>query len=123
MSIVLIPLVWDQPERSKKGPTHRSCPDKAQGQAETFPFGARTTLNLLRGLTVLAFPVAAAAGVFLADRPRAARAVLVASAVWALGCAWLALPGSCHREPVDWVQQDRLVVDRCTFRWAVTAPR
>lgn len=88
-----------------------------------FPFGARTTLNLLRGLTVLAFPVAAAAGVFLADRPRAARAVLVASAVWALGCAWLALPGSCHREPVDWVQQDRLVVDRCTFRWAVTAPR
>jgi len=87
------------------------------------PFGSRTTLNLLRGLTVLAFPVAAAAGVFLADRPRAARAVIVASAVWALGCAWLALPGSCYREPVDGEQQDRLVVDRCTFRWAFTVPR
>jgi hypothetical protein len=87
------------------------------------PFGSRTTLNLLRGLTVLAFPLAAAAGVFLMNRPRAAPAVIVASAVWALGCAWLALPGSCYREPVDWERQDGLVVDRCTFRWTSTAPR
>lgn len=87
------------------------------------PFGTRTTLNLLRGLTVLAFPIAAAGGVFLSHRPRTAQAVLVASALWAVGCAWFAVPGSCHREPVQWEQQDRIVVDRCTFRWALSAPR
>ena len=87
------------------------------------PFGTRTTLNLLRGLTVLAFPIAAAGGVYLAHRPQAARAVLVASALWAVGCAWLAVPGSCHREPVQWEQQDRIVVDRCTFRWTLAPHR
>ena len=85
------------------------------------PLGSRTTLNLLRGLTVLAFAIAAGAGVFLEHRPRAARAIIVASAIWALGCAALALPGSCYREPVDWEQQQHLIVDRCTFRWASTA--
>lgn len=88
------------------------------------PLGQRTTLNLLRGLTILAFPVAAAAGVWLAPRPRLAVAVTAACALWAIGCVWWALPGSCHHAPVDWAQLERLGVDRCSFRWGiVTAPR
>jgi len=87
------------------------------------PLGQRTTLNLLRGLTIFAFPVAAAAGVYLAPRPRLAAAVTLACALWALGAAWLALPGSCHRVPIDVAEVGSLEVDRCTFRWKLTAPR
>jgi hypothetical protein len=87
------------------------------------PLGLHTTLNLLRGLTIFAFPVAAAAGVYLAPRPRLAAAVTLACALWALGAAWLALPGSCHRVPIDLAEVGCLEVDRCTFRWRVTAPR
>jgi hypothetical protein len=87
------------------------------------PFGARTTLNLMRGLTVFAFPACAAAGVFLSGRRRLAMGVTLACALWAVGCAWLALPGSCHRAPVSLAGLDALDVDRCTFRWRVTALR
>jgi hypothetical protein len=87
------------------------------------PFGQRTTLNLLRGLTVLAFPVSAAAGLFLAGRPRRVQNLAVAvCALWALGAVWLALPGSCHRAPVDLEAVSSLVVDRCTFRWTRRGP-
>jgi hypothetical protein len=87
------------------------------------PLGLRTTLNLMRGLTIFAFPVAVAAGVYLAPRPRLAAAVTLACALWALGAAWLALPGSCHRVPIDLAEVGSLEVDRCTFRWRVSAPR
>lgn len=86
-------------------------------------FGARTTLNLMRGLTIFAFPVAAAAGVFAAASPRRAAAVTAACAVWALGATALALPGSCHRVPVDLDHVSALVVDRCTFHWAIRRAR
>ncbi len=84
------------------------------------PFGTRTTLNLLRGLTLLAVPVACAAGVFVAARPRAAPALLAAVALWAIGSTWLALPGACQRTPVDWERVARTQVDRCSFRWAIS---
>jgi hypothetical protein len=87
------------------------------------PFGARTTLNLLRGLTVLAIPVATAAGVAAAARPRLARPLLLACGVWALGCVWLALPGSCHRAPMEPSQLEATSVDRCRFQWRVIDPR
>jgi hypothetical protein len=84
------------------------------------PFGARTTLNLLRGLTIFAFPVAAAAGVFAAaGSPRRATALTAACAVWALVATRTALPGSCHRVPVNLEAVSSLLVDRCTFHWAV----
>lgn len=83
------------------------------------PFGARTTLNLMRGLTVLAFPVAAAAGVFAATRPRWTAAILAACIVWSLGSLFFALPDACHRVVVDPEQAEQLVVDRCTFRWTI----
>jgi hypothetical protein len=87
------------------------------------PFGARTTLNLLRGLSVLAIPVAAAAGVAVAARPRLSRTLLAACAAWAIGCAWLVLPGACHRAPTELSRLDMTHVDRCRFQWAVSSRR
>ena len=83
------------------------------------PFGVRTTLNLMRGLTVLAFPVAAAAGVFAATRPRWSAAILAVCIMWSLGSLFLALPDACYRVVVDPEQTEQLVVDRCTFRWKI----
>jgi len=86
------------------------------------PFGARTTLDLTRGLTLFAFPAAAAAGVFLAGGPpRRAVALVSACALWAVGASFVALPGSCHRVPVDFERVQTLVLDRCSFHWK--APR
>lgn len=83
------------------------------------PFGTRTTLNLMRGLTLLAFPVAAAAGVLVSGDARRSAALVAACAIWALGASWLAVPGSCHRAPVELAQLEAYQVDRCTFRWFV----
>jgi hypothetical protein len=87
------------------------------------PFGARTTLDLLRGLTILAFPLALAAGAMLAGRPRATAAVVVASALWPIGTAYIAVPTSCHVKPIDLTEIHTLSVDRCTFRWRTPGHR
>ena len=82
------------------------------------PFGQGSTLTLLRGLTILAFPLEAAGGVFLAGQPpRVAAGVIAASALLAVASSALALPGSCHRKPVDFERVDTLELDRCTFHW------
>ncbi len=81
------------------------------------PFGVQTTLNLLRGLTVLAFPVAITAGVALAERPRAAVAVVAACAVWATGATLWTVPRSCYVKRIDVDAVSSLVVARCSFRW------
>ncbi len=85
------------------------------------PFGARTTLDLLRGLTVLSFPVAIAAGWALRDRPKWTAVVVAAAAFWATVCAFTAVPRSCHVQPIDVASIQTLRVDRCTFRWRKTA--
>ena len=87
------------------------------------PFGVRTTLNLLRGLTILAFPLAAAAGYAVAGRPRHALALTLACGAFAVGAVWLAIPGSCHRVPIDLEEVSRLGVDRCSFRWSLRVIR
>ena len=81
------------------------------------PFGARTTLDLLRGLTVLAIPVAVAAGVGLDLRPGAAAAAVAASAALAVLSTLLVVPASCVSKPIDLAEVARYDVDRCTFRW------
>lgn len=82
------------------------------------PFGQGATLNFLRGLTILAFPLAAAGGIFLAGQSaRVAAGVIAASALLAVASSALALPGSCHREPVDFERVAALELDRCTFHW------
>jgi hypothetical protein len=85
------------------------------------PFGARTTLDLLRGLTIFALPVAACAGVFLAERTHAALAVVAASALLAVLATLFVVPAVCVSKPIDVTAIERLDVDRCTFRWRVRA--
>lgn len=87
------------------------------------PFEARTTLNLLRGLTLLAIPIAFAAGVALESRPRWGIAAWIAIVLSTAAAARFALPGSCHREAFAWERVADTRVDRCTFRWAVRSPR
>jgi hypothetical protein len=83
------------------------------------PLGVGSTLNLLRGLTILAFPLAAAAGVWVAAQPaRTGVAVVAAAALVAVASGAVALPGSCHRVPVDAERLAALEIDRCTFRWS-----
>jgi hypothetical protein len=83
------------------------------------PLGLASTLNLLRGLTVLAFPVAAAGGVFLAQQPpRVAAGAIAACALLALASSALAVPGSCHRRPLELDRVAALELDRCSFRWS-----
>lgn len=87
------------------------------------PFGARTTLDLLRGLTIFALPVSASAGVFLARRPGAASAAVAGSALLAVLAAQLVVPAACVSKPIDVTAIGRLDVDRCTFRWRVRSVR
>jgi hypothetical protein len=83
------------------------------------PFGIATTLNLLRGLSLLAVPVAIAGGLFAARRDLAP-ALVAACAALALAAVFLAVPGSCHRAPVDFARVAATEVERCAFRWWVT---
>jgi hypothetical protein len=87
------------------------------------PFGIATTLNLLRALPLLAIAIAAAGGVFAAAHPRLVAPLVAACAVFALGAALVAVPGSCQRRPVDLAALGGYAVDRCTFRWSVDPPR
>jgi hypothetical protein len=87
------------------------------------PFGARTTLDLVRGLSVFAIPVSLAAGAALEGRPRAARAAVAASALLALGACWLVVPGTCVSKPVDSSGIERIELERCRFRWTDASRR
>jgi hypothetical protein len=87
-----------------------------------FPFGAGSTLNLLRGLTLLAFVTAICGGVALADRPRVAPWALAACALWSAVAAFSAVPRSCHVRSFTVAEVSHTAVDRCTFRWRDTGP-
>jgi hypothetical protein len=76
------------------------------------PFGAGTTLNLLRGLTLLAFGTAICGGVALADRRRIAPFALA---------AWV-VPKSCHVQSMSVREVQHTAVDRCSFRWRDAGP-
>jgi hypothetical protein len=81
------------------------------------PFGARTTLDLVRGLTILAIPVSIAAGVALEHHARAALAAVTASAALALGAVFFVVPATCVSHPVSLDGIASIQVDRCRFRW------
>lgn len=86
------------------------------------PFGARTTLDLLRGLTLLAVPVAIGAAIHLEERHSGAVALVGASAVLAVLASGWVVPDVCVSKPVDVGGVARFEVDRCTFRWRVAHP-
>jgi hypothetical protein len=81
------------------------------------PFAMRSALDLLRGLSVLAFPLAVAGGCALEARPRVAPWLVAAAGLWAVFCVATVLPRSCHVRPVALSELRDLEVARCTFRW------
>jgi hypothetical protein len=81
------------------------------------PFGLRSTLDTLRALTLLAVPVALAAGVAVEARPHLARALVAASALLALAASLLVVPDACVSKPLDIARVGAFEVDRCMFRW------
>jgi hypothetical protein len=85
------------------------------------PFGARTTLDLLRGLTLLAIPVAAAGGMAIAGRRGLAIGVVAASVVVSGAAARWVVPRACVSKPIDLAEIASFDVDRCQFRWRRSA--
>lgn len=83
------------------------------------PFRMGTTLTPMRGLTILAFPLAAGAGVFAAARPRLQTALVAACAAWALAAAAWFVPDACHVRPIDLAAIESVQVRRCAFRWTL----
>lgn len=81
------------------------------------PFGARTTLDLMRGLTLFAIPVAIAGGMAVASRRALATALVAASAVLSLAAALWVVPESCVSKPIALAEISGFDVNRCTFRW------
>ncbi len=87
------------------------------------PFGIGTTLDLRRGLTVLAIPVSAAAGVALAAHPRWLLPMLGALALVAAATIFMVVPGSCYVRVIDVAETREMSVQRCVFRWTGPAYR
>lgn len=84
------------------------------------PFGQRTLVTPLRGLSLLAIPVAIAAGALCDERPRIARGLVAVSVLWALASPLWLVPKACFVRPIALAEIDGVAVDRCSFRW--TAP-
>jgi hypothetical protein len=85
------------------------------------PFGARTTLDLMRGLTLFAIPLAAAGGMAIASRGALTSAAIAASAVVSLAAAVWVVPDSCVSKPIEIAEISSFDVDRCRFRWRRSA--
>jgi len=81
------------------------------------PFGLGTTLDLRRGLSVLAIPVAASAGMTLATSPRLVTSVVALAGVLALCTTLSAVRSSCFVRPIDLAETREMTVQRCVFRW------
>jgi hypothetical protein len=81
------------------------------------PLTMRTALDLLRGLSVLAFVVAVAGGVALAEHRRALPWLLGACALWAVASVVFFVPRSCHVREVGLDELRDLEVARCSFSW------
>lgn len=81
------------------------------------PFGVRTTLDTVRALTILAIPLALAAGLAVHGRRRASAGLVAASAALAIATTFTVVPDTCVSKPVDIAEIERFDVDRCMFRW------
>jgi hypothetical protein len=81
------------------------------------PFATRSTLDLLRGLPLLAVPVSIAGGLALEARPRAGPWLLAACALYAVFSVALLVPRACHVRAIALDELRELQVARCAFRW------
>jgi len=80
------------------------------------PFGRGSTLNLLRGLTLLAFVVAIPGGIALDARRRVAPWILAACAIQAVASALWVVPSSCYTQSFTTAEISASAVDRCRCR-------
>jgi hypothetical protein len=81
------------------------------------PFGTGSTLDLIRGLSLLAIATAIAGGVALDAHPRIVAPVILASAVFALASSLLVVPDSCYTRTFSIEEIRYTTVERCRFRW------
>jgi hypothetical protein len=86
-------------------------------------FGVGTTLDLRRGLSVLAMPVAASAGLALAAWPRLAAPLVALCGLFALSTTLFVVQRSCYVRPISLAETREMVVQRCVFRWMGPAYR
>jgi hypothetical protein len=86
------------------------------------PFGIRTLVTPLRGLSVLAIPVALSAGVWGAARARREAVLLGLTAIFAVASLRLVVPQACYVRPIALSEIDGVFVSRCEFLWRA-APR
>ena len=81
------------------------------------PFELRTAVTLLRGLSVLAIPVAVAAGVYASRSWRTGLLTLAAAAVFSLFASARVVPNACFVRPIELAEIAAVSVDRCQFLW------
>jgi len=86
------------------------------------PFGVRTLVTPLRGLSVLAIPVAMSAGVWCAARQWREVVLLGLSAAFAAISCPLVVPHACFVRRIALEELDGVHVERCEFLWRA-APR
>jgi hypothetical protein len=86
------------------------------------PFGIRTLVTPLRGLSVLAIPIALSAGVWGAERARREAVLLGLSAIFAVISLPLVVPHACYVRRITLAELDGVHVNRCEFLWRA-APR
>ncbi len=81
------------------------------------PFPMRLSLDLFRGLSLLAIPVAIAGGLALAAHPSWRAPALLVLALYLAGSALSVAPNACFVRERTLADLEHLEVDRCTFRW------
>ncbi len=81
------------------------------------PFDIRTLVTPLRGLSLLAIPVAMSAGIWCAARPSREALWLALCAVFAAIACPLVVPHACYVRPIALAELDGVHVARCEFLW------
>ncbi len=81
------------------------------------PFEARTLVTLLRGLSLLAIPIAIAAGLYAARSPKHAALTLGTAAVFSIVAGLWVVPQACFVRRIDLGEIAAVSVDRCQFLW------
>jgi hypothetical protein len=81
------------------------------------PLGIRTLVTPLRGLSVLAIPVALSAGIWGAERARREVVLLGLSAIFAVVSLPLVVPHACYVRRIAVAELDGVHVNRCEFLW------
>lgn len=81
------------------------------------PFEIRSLVTLLRGLTMLAIPIAIAGGIYASRSPLAAVCVVGLAAAVAVASVPTAIPKACFTKRIDLAQVANTSIERCVFVW------